>query len=110
MFPFTFTRLKSLIFPQRARVYLLSDEPVDTPLTGRETFGCNCYSSGEASYTELIMPKAYTNILTFFKLAADVPGYAEIEVPEMLVDNGRSRLTEIVENGQTSGLVDGNWS
>ena len=92
--------------PQRGRVYLLSDEPVDTPLMGREYLGCNCYSSGEPSYTECIMPKAHSSILAFFSLAANVPGYAEIEAPETLVDSGRdsrSRLTEILEQAQWRG-------
>lgn len=91
---------------RRSRVYLLSDEPVDTPLMGRDRFGCNCYSSGEPSYTECIMPKAHSNILAFFSLAATVPGYAEIEAPETLVDSGRdsrSRLTEILEDAQWQG-------
>ncbi|KAL8825643.1 MAG: hypothetical protein Q9191_004292 [Dirinaria sp. TL-2023a] len=91
---------------RRGRVYLLSDEPVDTPLMGRENFGCNCYSSGEPSYTECIMPKAYSSILAFFSLVATVPGYAEIEAPETLVDSGRdsrSRLNEILQDAQWRG-------
>ena len=33
---------------------------------------------------ELMMPSAYRNILAFFKLVADVPGYAEVEIPDIM--------------------------
>ncbi|MCJ1469351.1 hypothetical protein MMC07_007984 [Pseudocyphellaria aurata] len=67
---------------KRARAYLLSPDPVETPLTGREYFGCSCYSSGEADHTECIMPHAYRSMLGFFQLVADVPGYEELEIIE----------------------------
>lgn len=64
---------------QRGRAYLISPHPLETPLTGREEFGCNCYSSGEAVHTECIMPRCYRSMLDFFQLVADVPGYQELE-------------------------------
>ncbi|MCJ1400094.1 hypothetical protein MMC11_003297 [Xylographa trunciseda] len=60
---------------RRGRAYLISPEILDAPLTGREEFGCNCFSSGEPSYVELIMPKAYKSMLDYFKVVADNPGY-----------------------------------
>ena len=60
---------------------MLSKEPVDTPLTGRAEYGCNCYSAGEPLYTECIMPVAKERMLRYFDLVAKVPGYEEIEVP-----------------------------
>ncbi|KAL8906401.1 MAG: hypothetical protein Q9207_002062 [Kuettlingeria erythrocarpa] len=62
----------------RARAYIQCAEPLDTPLVGRETFGCNCYSAGEGEIVECIMPKAYKSMLKFFKLVDDVPGYREL--------------------------------
>ncbi|KAL8695013.1 MAG: hypothetical protein Q9224_003471 [Gallowayella concinna] len=63
---------------ERARAYVQSDEPLDTPLTGREDFGCNCYSAGQNEALELVMPKAYKSMLKFFQLVNDVPGYREL--------------------------------
>ena len=60
---------------QRGRAYLISPENLDVPLTGRNEFGCNCFSSGEPSYVELIMPKAYKSMLDYFKVVTDNPGY-----------------------------------
>ena len=50
---------------QRARAYIISQEPLDTPLTGRDEFGCNCYASGETTYVERTMPMAYKSMLTY---------------------------------------------
>ncbi|MCJ1383649.1 hypothetical protein MMC17_006763 [Xylographa soralifera] len=60
---------------RRGRAYLISPENLDAPLTGRDEFGCNCFSSGEPSYVELIMPRAYKSMLDYFKVVADNPGY-----------------------------------
>ncbi|KAL8853443.1 MAG: hypothetical protein Q9221_001760 [Calogaya cf. arnoldii] len=65
----------------RTRAYVQSDEPVGTPLTGREDFGCNCYSAGQNEVLERVMPVAYRDMLKFFQLVHDVPGYREL--PEM---------------------------
>lgn len=83
-FFFLLTAFLTIPFPtltslQRARAYLLSPHPLDTPLSGREDFGCNCYSSGEAVHTECIMPRAHRSMLAFFQLVNDVPGYQEVE-------------------------------
>ena len=65
---------------QRGRAYRLSDEPLNTPVTGREEFGCNCYSSGEPVYIESVMSRAYKSFLDYFKLVTAVPGYEEVEM------------------------------
>ncbi|KAK4697903.1 hypothetical protein P7C71_g237, partial [Lecanoromycetidae sp. Uapishka_2] len=69
---------------KRGRAYLIHNEDVDTPLHGRQEVGCNCFSSGEPTFTECIMPRAYKNMLAYFQLVNDVPGYFEVEsfVPE----------------------------
>ncbi len=67
-----------LILGQRTRAYIQSDEPVGTPLTGREDFGCNCYSAGQNEVLERVMPMAHSDMLKFFQLVNDVPGYREL--------------------------------
>ena len=75
---YVFTDMLSI--QQHARAYLIHNEPVETPLHGRAQLGCNCFSSGEATFTECIMPCAYKSMLAFFQLVNDVPGYFEAEV------------------------------
>lgn len=88
---------------QRARAYLISSDPLGTPLSGCARFGCNCYSSGEAVNTECIMPTAYRSMLGFFQLVADVPGYQEV---------GDVELTAVKEavNGNVNGDSPGGWA
>ncbi|KAL8705933.1 MAG: hypothetical protein Q9201_000988 [Fulgogasparrea decipioides] len=62
----------------RARAYIQSFEPVDTPLTGRKEMGCNCFSAGENLIMELVVPAAYKSMLRFFQLVNEVPGYCEM--------------------------------
>ncbi|KAL8998854.1 MAG: hypothetical protein Q9169_002192 [Polycauliona sp. 2 TL-2023] len=69
---------------ERTRAYVQSDEPLGTPMTGREDFGCNCYSAGQNEVLERVMPVAYTDMLKFFQLVHDVPGYREL--PEMTAE------------------------
>lgn len=66
----------------------MSEHPLGDPLSGREDFGCNCYSAGESIYVECIMPSAYKHMLGFFQLVNDVPGYEEMEFrrPEVRKD------------------------
>ncbi|KAL8710219.1 MAG: hypothetical protein Q9220_005150 [cf. Caloplaca sp. 1 TL-2023] len=66
----------------RSRAYIQSSEPLDTPLKGREDFGCNCYSAGTGEVLELVMPSAWRSMLGFFQLVNDVPGYCELAVDE----------------------------
>ena len=68
--------------PQRARIYLLSTEPLNTPLPSEdgndENFGAPCYSSGEEKYTECIMVRAWKGMLEWFELVESTPGYCQI--------------------------------
>ena len=59
---------------------MVSHEPLGTPLTGRKEIRCNCYSSGSSQYIECIMPEAYKDMLAFFRLVEELPGYEEVEV------------------------------
>ena len=74
---------------QRARAYLTHNEPIDTPLIGRNELGCNCFSSGESTFTENIMPRAYKSMLAYFQLMNDVPGYYETEIAQQADETGR---------------------
>ena len=77
---------------RRTRAYLEeSDAEVDTPITGRAKFGCNCFAAGDPGFAECVVPNAWKNILAFFKVAADTPGYEDLEV--------------IIEE-ETDGIVD----
>ncbi|KAL8794727.1 MAG: hypothetical protein Q9195_002681 [Heterodermia aff. obscurata] len=85
---------------RRARAYLISEEPLDTPLTGRNEFGCNCYASGERVYVERTMPMAYKSMLTFFDMAANIPGYEEVEEPELASDDKEGVAHELTLDSQ----------
>ena len=58
---------------------MVSHEPLGTPLTGRKRLGCNCYSAA-TTYLECIMPEAHEDMLSFFRLVEELPGYEEMEV------------------------------
>jgi hypothetical protein len=47
-------------------------------LTGRQDFGCNCYSAGEEHYLECVMPRTYQHMLNYFRLVADNPDYENL--------------------------------
>lgn len=83
---------------QRVRGYIQHYEPLDTPLAGRMDMGCNCYSAGENSIMELIIPTAYKSMLSFFQLVNDVPGYREI--PDDVVEIEADEEIEDVETGK----------
>ena len=74
----------TLLVLQRCRAYLIHSKTVETPLAGRQEFGCNCFSSGESTFTECIMPRSYESMLAFFQLVHDIPGYfeAELDIPK----------------------------
>lgn len=85
----------------------MAQYPAGNPLSGREDFGCNCYSSGEGVYSEGIMPSAYKHMLGFFQLANDVPGYEEMEFrrPESKEDEEKGRYQDGDGNGEGEGEV-----
>ena len=83
---------------QRARAYIVSPEDLDYPLTGRDDFGCNCYSAGEAYHLECVMPRAYKSMIRYFQMVADDPRYEAVEqyIPETNVES-----TEEEQEGET---------
>lgn len=86
--------LASLTFHlQRARAYLVHNVSVETALHGREELGCNCFSSGESTFTECIMPRAYKSMLAYFQMVHDIPGYYETE---MLVPKDEDDTSRVV--------------
>lgn len=88
-------------FLKRGRAYLASTDPFDTPLSGREIYGCNCYASGESFYTECIMQNIHKPVLDFFQLVAEVPGYEEMETLVGPAEDVQE-LEEIVEVEQVA--------
>ncbi|MCJ1474572.1 hypothetical protein MMC13_003231 [Lambiella insularis] len=87
---------------RRGRAYLISSEDIDTPLTGREGFLCNCYSSGEPSHMELILTSAYKSMLDYFKVVAENPDY------EALPQNSSSEQG-IEEKDANGGTGEKGW-
>ncbi len=85
-------------------MYLVSNEPIATPLTGRKDFGCSCYSSGSRIHEETIMPRAYRSMISFFKLVADVPGYEELEQFEFGVDDRAAREVKWVAGDDEAAI------
>lgn len=62
----------------RCRAYVLSEQPVDDPVTGSQLHGCNCYSSGEALNVECIMPSAWKSMLEWLEKCHADPTYGEV--------------------------------
>lgn len=95
-----FSHIDTKVFVKRARAYVVSDEPVETPLTGQEDFGCNVYSAGENAHVECTTPKAYQKILQFFKLVEDVPGYIEVEAVPLLLQTATDTSFKVTSEDQ----------
>ena len=64
---------------KRCRAYSISESKLETPVSGREVYGCNCYSSGEDSYSENVMVKCWGSVLDWFDVLNNNPDYEEIE-------------------------------
>lgn len=64
---------------KRCRAYFVSPSPVETLMTGREEFGCNCYASGEHMYQESAMVRCWRSVLDWFNMLYATPGHEEIE-------------------------------
>lgn len=68
---------------KRARAYVVSSEPVDTPLAppagnpyaGIPNLGCSCYSSGEPQHIETTLVRALAPALRYLEVAATTPGF-----------------------------------
>ncbi|GKT99064.1 mitochondrial 40s ribosomal protein mrp2 [Fusarium langsethiae] len=93
---------------KRARGYLISDDPLDTPLampSGNpslmiDPLGCPCLSGGESQYTEMILIKALEPALAYPQEIALTPGFAN---PDMAV---AERLATDITDEQWSELSD----
>lgn len=63
---------------KRSRAYFVSPHKIETPLSGRSRFGCNCYASGEELYQENAVVRSWGSILDWFNLLYADPDYEEI--------------------------------
>ncbi|KAL2426083.1 hypothetical protein ABEF95_010706 [Exophiala dermatitidis] len=77
---------------RRCRAYFVNGAPLETPIVGRETYGCNCYSSGEASYQENAMVRCWRSILDWFNLLYANPEHEEAEFVIREVDGDEVKL------------------
>lgn len=94
MHPAYFVLVLNTPIHQRARAYVISAEPLDTPISGAEgnpkvgsftSFGCPVYSSGETAVNELIMIKAMDSVLAWHREVAQDPDYTN---PQIVVTYG----------------------
>ncbi|RJE17419.1 hypothetical protein PHISCL_10244, partial [Aspergillus sclerotialis] len=61
----------------RCRAYVLSEEPLGTPVQGFRDHGCNCYSGGEALNIECLMPKVWGSMLQWLERVHSETGFGE---------------------------------
>ena len=87
---------------RRGRCYLLSKEPADTPISGSDVFGMNCYSSGEEFYSEKIPIEAADSIFGWLSLAHGIEGFQEIAIDPAL-------MTGMEENLMVQGPDSEGW-
>lgn len=67
---------------RRCRAYFVTDSVIETPIAGREKFGCNCYSSGESSFQDSAMVRCWRHILDWFNMLHTKSDYEE---PEFMI-------------------------
>jgi hypothetical protein len=65
---------------KRSRAYFTSPKPIESIMSGRDKFGCNCFASGEEFYQENITVRAWGSFLDWFNLVHTVEDYAEPEL------------------------------
>ncbi|KAL5043533.1 hypothetical protein BDW71DRAFT_119048 [Aspergillus fruticulosus] len=86
----------------RCRSYVLSPEPLGSPISIAETqeldHGCNCYSSGEALNAECILPRAWKQMLAWLDRTYEKP-----ELCEAQLIFREARGEEIVSEGDEDG-------
>ncbi|KAK5046840.1 hypothetical protein LTR84_007194 [Exophiala bonariae] len=82
---------------KRCRFYAPSSSPLETPVTGRQRFGCNCYASGEDEYHENVVVKAWRSMLGWFDFLYTHPAYEEIE---LVVDEVASEEVNLGWSGE----------
>jgi hypothetical protein len=61
----------------KCRAYFKSSKASETPLHGREIFGCNCIASGEQLYDESIIIRCWPSMLDHFNAVHTIPNYKE---------------------------------
>ena len=81
---------------KRTRAYFVHPSPIETPISGREEFGCNCYASGEHSYPENTIVRSWRHILDWFDMLYVNKGFEEIE---FVVAEGDGEGAEKVGSG-----------
>ena len=64
----------------RSRAYIVCPEALETPVEGRNMFGCNCYASGEDVYSERVMTMAWRSMFNWLSMVHSVDGFEEIEM------------------------------
>ena len=64
---------------KRCRAYTISPSGLETPVSGREKFGCNCYASGESGHHENVVVKAWRSMLAWLNMLYANPLHEEIE-------------------------------
>lgn len=62
---------------RRVRAYKLSQRPLETPLTGRDRFGCNVYAAGETLYEESCFVRCWPSILDWIAMCRVKDTYSE---------------------------------
>lgn len=77
---------------RHSRAYFVNSASLETPVPGRETFGCNCYSSGEDSYQENAMVRCWPSMLDWFNVLYANPEHEEVE---FLVSDPSGQAEEI---------------
>lgn len=65
----------TLIRTQKARAYVVDAGHIDTPVPGRSSIHCNCYSAGEPVNIECVPIRAHASMLDFLKLINRNPDY-----------------------------------
>ncbi|KAH0844174.1 hypothetical protein AYO21_11530 [Fonsecaea monophora] len=64
---------------KRCRAYFVYHSAIETPIAGREEFGCNCYASGEHAYTENAIARCWRHMLDWFNMLYLNPEHEEVE-------------------------------
>ncbi|KAJ9609152.1 hypothetical protein H2200_006924 [Cladophialophora chaetospira] len=76
---------------KRCRAYFVFQSPVETPIAGRQEYGCNCYASGERSIQESTMVRCWRHILDWFNVLHVNPEHEEVEF-EVIEEHEKIKL------------------
>jgi hypothetical protein len=77
---------------KRSRAYFTSPKPIESIMSGRDKFGCNCFASGEELYQENIIVRAWGSILDWLNLVHTVENYAEPEQTMIEPEDEKSKV------------------